>query len=66
MQTDGQITKIWVLLDKDSEITMLKDIVANLYNNIIEDIGNFCTEVKTAVLMKNKREKARVKDKTPE
>lgn len=50
MQMDGQITKIWVLLDKDSKVTMLKDTGANMYNNIIKHIGDFYTEVKTTVM----------------
>lgn len=50
MQMGGQITKIWVLLDKDSKVTMLKDTGANMHNNIIKHIGDFYTEVKTTVM----------------
>lgn len=52
-----EIVKIFVLLNKDLKIIMLKDIVVNIYENMNEDMRNFCREVDIIMIIKNKIEK---------
>lgn len=45
------------MLNKDLKIIMLKDIVVNIYENMNEDMRNFCREVDIIMIIKNKIEK---------
>lgn len=55
IQTDVEIAKILTLPDKDSKITMQKDTVAKMCDNMNEDMANFTREIETIIIIKNKR-----------
>lgn len=54
IQTDAEITKISMLSDKDSKITMQRDTVAKM-SDMNKYMENFTREIETIIIIKNNR-----------